>query len=188
MERIECLWRKEVKVDGKKGFKMTKKAENMKGWTSCKLQEGSKLDLLEYVQLAFKYSVDSNKGKFALKDLPVWKDIENFCLASMFDCIEEFGGHAKLFWDIQASRTGKTWYLVARDASFIPVKFTAKEEKVETSEKETAEEVPATSDADLLRALAHQVQNADLASILERLASIGVEGWKSETPKEVAIA
>lgn len=150
----EVLWKSSY--DPKK-IKLSKKAEALKGWTACKLQEGAKLDLIEYVKLAFGNSVKANNGKFALKDLPEWKHIEAFCLDSAKACEapENGGSSAKLWWDIVASRSGATFYLKAKKAEERPMKFeipAPKAETTETTEPEAATEATeaTASEADSL--------------------------------------
>lgn len=140
----EVLW-KEVYDPNK--IKLSKKAEALKGWTACKLVEGAKLDLIEYVKLAFGESVKTHGGKFALKELPEWKAIEAFCLDSAMACEapENGGSSIKLWWDIVASRSGATFYLKAKDASERPMKFEVPAPKAETTEE--TKEAESTNEA-----------------------------------------
>ena len=145
----EVLWKSSY--DPKK-IKLSKKAEALKGWTACKLQEGAKLDLIEYVKLAFGNSVKANNGKFALKDLPEWKHIEAFCLDSARACdpADNGGSGASLWWDIVASRSGSTFYLKAKKAEERPMKFEIPAPKAETTEPSEAETEATASEADSL--------------------------------------
>lgn len=180
----EVLWK--PSYDPKK-IKLSKKAEALKGWTACKLQEGAKLDLIEYVKLAFGNSVKNNNGKFALKDLPEWKHIEAFCLDSAKACepAENGGSSAKLWWDIVASRSGATFYLKAKDASERPMKFEApapKAEATKTTEPEAATETTASEadslakeGAELLAEVIKFGKGAEAIALLKSLLGKGAE-------------
>jgi len=184
---ISVIFPKSVKVS-KDGVKLNKKQECLKGiLDTLKIGDKEKIDVKELWEPIFKSKIKDDKVKAS--DLPFWNDLVRVCLNDQYWFLN---GSTKSFYTMHFSRTGSTAWLSRQTmSSLITTKFEVKEEKV--AEDETVmEEVPATekaSDSELLRVLSHQVASSDLASILERLASIGVEGWKSESaPKEVAIA
>lgn len=174
---ISVIFPKSVKVS-KDGVKLNKKQEFLKGiLDTLKIGDKEKIDVKELWEPIFKSKIKDDKVKAS--DLPFWNDLVRVCLNDQYWFLN---GSTKSFYTMHFSRTGSTAWLSRQTmSSLITTKFEAKEEKPEISTEKT-------TDADLLLALSHKVENADLASILERLATIGENGWKSETTKEVAIA
>lgn len=184
---ISVIFPKSVKVS-KDGVKLNKKQESLKGiLDTLKIGDKEKIDVKELWEPIFKSKIKDDKVKAS--DLPFWNDLVKVCLNDQYWFLS---GSTKSFYTMHFSRTGSTaWLSRQTTSSLITTKFETKEEKKEVAEEEKPEiSTEKTADADLLLALSHKVENADLAAILARLATIGENGWKSESApsKEVAIA